>query len=86
MMCDGGMMGGMWLMGLFWLLLVGGGIALLVWAISGRQRSGSATDQTTDDRALSTLRERFGRGEIDETEYRERRRVLTGDDSTGSSR
>ena len=79
MICDGGTMGGLWLMGLFWLLLIGGGIALVVWAISGRQRSGSGPHQTTDDTALSTLRERFARGDIDETEYRERRRTLEGD-------
>ena len=81
MMCDGGMMGGMWIMGLFWLLLIGGGIALVVWAISGRQRSGSGAYQTTEDSALSALRERFARGDIDETEYRERRRTLDGDRS-----
>lgn len=79
MMCDGGMMGGMWIMGLFWLLLIGGGIALVVWAISGRQRSGSGTHQTTEDSAFSTLRERFARGDIDETEYHDRRRALDGD-------
>jgi putative membrane protein len=75
------MMGGMWLMGLFWLLLIGGGISLVVWAISGQQRSGSGTRQTVDDTALSTLRERFARGDIDETEYRERRRTLEGEQS-----
>ncbi len=73
------MMSGMWLMGLFWLLLIGGGIALVVWAVSGQQRSGSGPYQTADDTALSTLRERFARGDIDETEYHERRRTLEGD-------
>lgn len=73
------MMGGMWFMMLFWLLLIAGGIALAVWAVSGRQRSGSGVHQTTDDTALSTLRERFARGDIDETEYHERRRTLEGD-------
>ncbi len=75
------MMSGMWFMGLFWLLLIGVGIALVVWAISRQQRSGSATHQMTDNTALSTLRERFARGDIDETEYRERRRTLEGDRS-----
>lgn len=75
------MMDGMWFMMLFWLLLLGGGVALVVWAISSRQRSGSGPRQTTDDTALSTLRERFARGDIDETEYRERRRTLEGDRS-----
>lgn len=73
------MMSGMWFMMLFWLLLIGVGVALVVWAISGRQRSGPGSHQPTEDTAISTLRERFARGDIDETDYRERRRTLEGD-------
>jgi putative membrane protein len=73
----GGMGGWMWLAGFIWLALILGGIALVVWAVSrglgARGGSGSGSDR---DPALGALRERFARGEIDETEYRERRRTL----------
>lgn len=76
MMCDGGMMGGMWFAGLFWLLLVGGGIGLVVWAITRRSGAGAGADGLQQNQALSILRERFARGEITESEYQEQRRVL----------
>ncbi len=76
MMCDGDMMGWMWLGGLVWLLLIAGGIALVVWAIARGTRGSSPSSREADDRAFAVLRERFARGEIDEAEYRERRRAL----------
>jgi putative membrane protein len=76
MMDDGGMMGGMWLAGLFWLLVIGGGIALVVWAILRGTGSGGSRDGGQADRSLDILRERYARGEIDESEYREMRRTL----------
>jgi len=71
-----GMMGMMGAMGLFWLLLIVGGIALVVWAVNRGTDSRRGSEQSRDDRAFASLRERFARGEIDEAEYRERRRVL----------
>lgn len=82
--CDGGMMGG-WgmIMMLLWFVLVAGGIALIIWAVARSIRSNRGTDQTDSERgALGALRERFARGEIDEAEYQERRRVLLEDDQT----
>jgi putative membrane protein len=50
--------------GLFWLLVIGGGIFLL----TRRARPGAGAERM--------LAERFARGEIDEEEYRERLAVL----------
>jgi putative membrane protein len=78
--CGGDMMGGwMWFGGLLWFALIAGGIALIVWVIARGAVSGTRTTPLADDRALSTLRERFARGEIDEAEYRQRRQALEGE-------
>lgn len=75
------MMAGMWLMGLLWLVTVAAGIGLVVWAIL-RARSGSQYGaHGSDDTALAALRNRFASGEIEETEYRERRAVLMARDA-----
>jgi putative membrane protein len=75
--CNGDMMGGwMWFGSLLWFALIAGGIALIVWVIARGAASGTRTAPPADDRALSTLRERFARGEIDEAEYRQRRQTL----------
>jgi uncharacterized membrane protein len=37
-----------------------------------------ATNRPGDDTALALLRERFARGEIDATEFEERKRTLAG--------
>jgi putative membrane protein len=70
-----GMGGWMWLAGFVWLAIILAGIALVIWAVT---RALSARDGSVSagDPALSALRERFARGEIDETEYAERRRTL----------
>ncbi|MFP3913246.1 MAG: SHOCT domain-containing protein [Actinomycetota bacterium] len=52
----------------FWLII----IALAIWGI--RSTTGSARSEPA--RALQVLDERFARGEIDQEEYLERRRVL----------
>lgn len=52
---------------LWWLVLVAGAV-VLVRALAGR-RSGR-------DRAMDILRERYARGEIDRSEYEERRKQL----------
>ncbi len=71
-----GMMGPMMA---FMVLLCGALIALVVAAIAviirilGRRPDARRADRNS---ALETLRERYARGEINEAEYRERRRVL----------
>lgn len=74
--CGDGTMAGMWLMGLLWLLVVGGGIGLVAWAIFRRPSGDRPGGQRNQDAALTALRQRFATGEIDETEYRARREVL----------
>jgi putative membrane protein len=69
MCCGAGMMGWMGLMGLFWLVLIAGGVAVVIWAII--RRPGGERD-----RAQAILRERFARGEISEEDYQQRRRLL----------
>ncbi|MDO8586678.1 MAG: SHOCT domain-containing protein [Armatimonadota bacterium] len=70
-------MGGWWmmlLMGLFWLLVVAGVIALIVWLVSRTRASGGG--QT--DAALDILRQRYARGEIDQGEYERMKQELSG--------
>lgn len=76
MMCPGwGMIGGLWMM-LVWIVFFLVGIALVAWAISRLGGGVERMPHDHEDSALRTLRERFARGEIDEAEYRERRRLL----------
>lgn len=80
MMCAEGMMGGgMFLVGLLWFLLIAAGVALVVWAVARSLGLRRGVSDDSNDSALSTLRERFARGEIDEAEYWDRRRALETD-------
>lgn len=79
--------GGFWLVALVgflvWLAIVGGLITLIVLGIRWLLRHMEPGPTTTtgrpgDDGALALLRERFARGEIDATEFEERKRTLGG--------
>jgi putative membrane protein len=52
---------------LFWLLVIGGVIALVVWAVRNWRPSREATVGPSD--ALETLKQRYARGEITKEEY-----------------
>jgi putative membrane protein len=67
-------MGVVWI----WPLLVLVGIGAVVWGLSRGTSGGAAPAQGGPDPAHQVLRERFARGEITETEYRDRMRVLDG--------
>ena len=78
--CCGGMgwmMVGGWLVGILLIALL---VALIVHAVSGRRSVSPPTD------AMAVLRERFARGEIDQTEYDQRARVLKGEHAVGDQR
>lgn len=63
---------GLWHL-LWWLLLIAGAAAMLRWIFRGRSDADPG-----HDRALSILRERYARGEIDKGEFDERMRHLKG--------
>jgi putative membrane protein len=67
--------GGHWLMGLFWTLVLVALVALLIWAVRalGRDKPGPMTEEKS---ALDILKERYGRGEIDEEEFEQKKRKL----------
>lgn len=73
------MMGGMWIMMFFWLLLIVAGVVLVVWAVSRGRDGGHSASPHRGDTAQVRLRERFANGEISEAEYYERRKVLDDD-------
>lgn len=76
MSCPGGgglMMIPMILSSLIFVAVVIGGLWLLVRAITGRSPRSSVASHSS---ALTILEERFARGEIDATEFRERRETL----------
>ena len=59
---------------LWWFLIVLGIVVLAKWLFGG----GGSSRAGGEDRALSILRERFARGEIDKQEFDARRRDLGG--------
>lgn len=60
---------------LVWWIFAILGIALLVKLVFGDRRNGDQR-KSDEDRALSILRERFARGEIDKEEFDARKREL----------
>jgi uncharacterized membrane protein len=87
---DGGMMGGWntlgWLWMLFPLLLGGGLLALIVWAITRAfpvQRNGERAEPRRES-AEDILRERFACGEMDAGEYESSLRTLRGENTKES--
>jgi putative membrane protein len=76
-----GMMGG-WGMGwfggifmiVFWILILVGLVFLIKWLIQSTSR-GQAGGRSSN-RALEILKERYASGEIDKTEFEEKRKVL----------
>ncbi|HET9017682.1 MAG TPA: SHOCT domain-containing protein [Thermomicrobiaceae bacterium] len=58
----------------FWAVVIAGIALLVVWLV--RQSRGRQATADGDDRALTILRERFARGEIDAAQYEQMRRTL----------
>jgi len=60
---------------LWWLFVVVGVVVLLRWTLG---RGPHRRPPPPPDRAIELLRERYARGEIDQNEFEERKRVLGG--------
>jgi putative membrane protein len=60
----------------FWGLVIAGIVALARWSGSDRQTPPPQSRPVEDPRQV--LAERYARGEIDETDYRQRLKVLSG--------
>lgn len=71
----------MGLLGLLALLLIIVGIVLVIRSVTGGSKSRQANPPQDQNTAIGILKERYARGEIDENEYQERRRVLDAEDS-----
>lgn len=65
---------GMMFMSILFLGLIVVGVAFIIRSFSG---GGSTATRPDSKRALEILDERFARGEIDQEEYEERRRILS---------
>lgn len=57
---------------LWWALLIGGVAVFARWLL----RQGALNGRSGDDRALSILKERYARGEIDKAEFETRKRDI----------
>ncbi len=72
---------GMLMMVLFWLVVIGGAIWLVVWLVRGNQARGVPKDANTvlTDRqtALDILKTRYARGEISKEQYEDMRSHLS---------
>ncbi|MFQ5795433.1 MAG: SHOCT domain-containing protein [Candidatus Bipolaricaulia bacterium] len=75
MMWDGGSMWWMWLWPLLFIALIGGIVYAVVRGATQTQTR-PPTQGETGDEAMEILRRQYARGEIDEEEFEQRRRVL----------
>ena len=75
-MMDGwgmGWFGGIYMI-VFWILILVGLVFLIKWLVQSTSRG--QADGSSSNRALEILKERYARGEIDKTEFEEKRKVL----------
>ena len=64
--------GGWWTMGIFWLVVIG----LIVWLVVYLARNSGTMTTGGDVKALDILKTRYARGEIDKKEYEEKLKDL----------
>jgi putative membrane protein len=79
MMWGGGQWGGfgMILGPIFMILIVVGIVAGIIYLLRLFGAAGPGGGQVANDRALALLKERYAKGEIDSTEFAERKKLLT---------
>ena len=72
-MMDGGM--GIWMLlnAVFWVLVIGGIILLVVWTV---QKTTGGRAGRSQESALEILKKRYARGEITKEEYEEKKRDM----------
>ena len=76
-MMDGsgfGMGGGMFMGMFFWLVILIGFVALIVWSV---QRSTGSNQSHSVESALDILKKRYAKGEIDKEEFEEKKRLVS---------
>ncbi|MHC4106294.1 MAG: SHOCT domain-containing protein [Planctomycetota bacterium] len=65
--------GGMWFGWIFWLVIIG----LIIWGVKTIARSQSGS-RPQEESAMSILKKRYARGEINDEEFEEKKRRLQG--------
>lgn len=75
-MMDSGMIGGgtgLWILfsAIFWILVIGGIVLLVVWVVQKGTGMGR-----TEESALEILKKRYARGEISKEEFEEKKRHI----------
>lgn len=79
--CIGGLGSMTTFMGAFWVAVIAGLVYIARLGGRGPQlTTAGGLVVRTNDAALTILRDRFARGELDRAEYEERRQALTSDD------
>jgi putative membrane protein len=67
---------GAWWMAIFWVLVIIGIFFLVKWLVE--QGKGNRNKAIGEDSALEILKKRYARGEIDQKEFEQKKKDLTG--------
>lgn len=69
------------LMMVFWVAIIVGIVLLVMWLVrqtAGGHTHGGGASSTPGESALDIIKDRYARGEIDKTEFEEKKKDLTG--------
>ena len=67
---------GVWWMAIFWILVIIGIFFLVKWLME--QGRGDRNKAAGEDSALEILKKRYAKGEIDQNEFEQKKKDLTG--------